>query len=497
MSHSSHTNEQHRALLQRIAHRVMLERGLLPDFSPAVLAELERIRPTEAAQAETVRDLRSLLWCSIDNDDSRDLDQLSVAQALPGNKVKILVAIADVESLVKPGSAIDDHAQHNTTSVYTAAQIFPMLPEKLSTDLTSLNYSEDRLAFIVEMTVGADGALQASTVYRALVHNYARLAYPSVAAWLEGTAPMPAALAAVEGLADNLRLQDKSAQAMHRFRQAHGALSLETIQSRPIFVGDMLSTLEEDEKNRAKEIIEDFMIAANGATARFLSEQGYPTLRRVVRTPKRWDRIVAIAKEKGFRLSDDPDSKSLETFLVKQKAAKPQSYPDLCLAVIKLLGPGEYAAQPGGEVPNSLAAGRHFGLAVKDYGHSTAPNRRYPDLVTQRLLSAALSRQQASYQLEELDALAQLCTEAEDAANKVERQVGKSAAALLLESRIGEQFDSIVTGAAPKGTWVRLLELPVEGKLVAGFQGVDVGDHLRVQLVETDVEQGYIDFKKV
>ncbi len=497
MSNPSHSNEQHRVILQRIAYRVMLERGLLPDFSPAVLAELERIQPTEAAQAETVRDLRSLLWCSIDNDDSRDLDQLSVAQTLPGNKVKILVAIADVETLVKPGSAIDDHAQHNTTSVYTAAQIFPMLPEKLSTDLTSLNFAEDRLAFIVEMTVGADGGLQASTVYRALVHNTAKLAYHSVAAWLQGAASMPEALAVVEGLADNLRLQDKSAQAMHRFRQANGALSLETIQSRPIFAGDMLSTLEEEEKNRAKEIIEDFMIAANGVTARFLSEQGYPTLRRVVRIPKRWDRIVAIAKEKGFRLSDDPDSKSLETFLVKQKASNPQNYPDLCLTVIKLLGPGEYAAQPGGEVAKSHAAGGHFGLAVKDYGHSTAPNRRYPDLVTQRLLSAALRRQSVPYRLEDLDALAQRCTKAEDAANKVERQVGKSAAALLLESRIGEQFDSIVTGAASKGTWVRLLKLPVEGKLVAGYQGVDVGDHLRVQLVETDVEQGYIDFRKV
>jgi VacB/RNase II family 3'-5' exoribonuclease len=497
MSNPSHSNEQHRAILQRIAHRVMLERGLLPDFSPEALTELERLESSTEVNGEDIRDLRSLLWCSIDNDDSRDLDQLTVAQTLPGSQVTILVAIADVETLVKPGSAIDEHAQHNTTSVYTAAQIFPMLPEKLSTDLTSLNFDEDRLAFVVDMTIGSEGALRASTVYRALVHNYAKLAYNSLAAWLEGAAPLPEALAAVGGLADNLRLQDKTAQAMHRFRQSHGALSLETIQSRPVFDGDMVSTLEEEEKNRAKEIIEDFMIAANGVTARFLSEQGYPTLRRVVRTPKRWDRIVAIAKEKGFRLSDDPDPKSLETFLVKQKAANPQNYPDLCLTVIKLLGSGEYAAQPGGEVPKSHAAGGHFGLAVKDYGHSTAPNRRYPDLVTQRLLSAALQHQPTSYQLEDLEALAQRCTEAEDAANKVERQVGKSAAALLLESRIGEQFDALVTGAAPKGTWVRLLKLPVEGKLVEGFHGVDVGDHLRVQLVETDVEQGYIDFKKI
>jgi exoribonuclease R len=330
-----------------------------------------------------------------------------------------------------------------------------------------------------------------------MVHNQAKLAYNSVAAWLEGNAPMPKALAAVDGLPENLRLQDETAQAMHRFRYSHGALSLETIQSRPIFSGDMLTSLEEEEKNRAKEIIEDFMIAANGVTARYLSELGYPTLRRVVRIPKRWERIVAIAREKGFRLSDDPDSKSLEAFLLKQKAADPLHYPDLCLTVIKLLGPGEYAAQPGGGNMKGHTVGGHFGLAVKNYGHSTAPNRRYPDLITQRLLFAALHRQIAYYQLKELEALAQRCTEAEDAANKVERQVGKSAAALLLEARIGEQFDAIVTGAASKGTWVRLLKLPVEGKLVAGFHGVDVGDNLRVQLIETDVEQGYIDFKKV
>jgi VacB/RNase II family 3'-5' exoribonuclease len=497
MIHPSQPSEGHRLILKRIAHRVMLERGLLPDFSPEAKSELERLQPPDGTLGDEVRDLRSLPWCSIDNDDSRDLDQLTVAQPLSAGQVKILVAIADVSSLVKPGTALDNHASHNTTSVYTAAEIFPMLPEMLSTGLTSLNFATDRLAFIVEMTIAADGTLRDSAVYRAVVHNQAKLAYRSVAAWLENAASMPEVLAAVEGLADNLRLQDKTAQAMHRFRHAHGALSLETIQTRPIFAGDMLSALEEEEKNRAKEIIEDFMIAANGVTARFLSAQGYPTLRRVVRIPNRWDRIVAIAKEKGYRLSDDPDSKALEAFLTRQKAANPQIYPDLCLAVIKLLGPGEYAAQPGGESPKSHAAGGHFGLAVKDYGHSTAPNRRYPDLVTQRLLVAALLHQPTSYPLEELEALAQHCTAAEDAANKVERQVGKSAAALLLQSRMGEQFDAIVTGAASKGTWVRLLKLPVEGKLVEGFNGVDVGDHLRVQLVETNVEQGYIDFKKI
>lgn len=485
-------DKQHRAILQSIAHKAMLERGLLPDFSTAAFAELEKIQTPAAFNGEPTRDLRDLLWASIDNDDSLDLDQVTVAEALPGDKVKILVAVADVDSLVKNGSAINEHARHNTTSIYTPAMIFPMLPEKLSTHLTSLNFNEDRLSVVVEMEIGVDGSLQDSDVYQACVRNHAKLTYNSIATWLEGSGTAPEAVAAVNGLAENLRLQDRTAQRMKNLRHVHGALSLETIQAKPVFDGDQIRALEIEEMNRAKEIIEDFMIAANGVTARYLSAKNFPSIRRVVRTPKRWERIVEIAADHKFKLPALPNSKALEEFLVKQKAADPLRFPDLSLTVIKLLGAGEYIA----ELPNRNVPG-HFGLAVKDYAHSTAPNRRYPDLLTQRLLKAALEGKPAPYRKDELDVLAAHCTEAEDAANKVERQVGKSAAALLFESRIGEQFDSIVTGASEKGTWVRLLNAPVEGKLVHGVEGMDVGDRIRVQLISVDVEKGYIDFRKI
>jgi exoribonuclease-2 len=512
-------SQQHRSILQGIAHRAMLERGLLPDFSNEALAELVQLQrsavsakvPTPVLGAptgnvpvgidsNTIRDRRNFLWASIDNDDSRDLDQLTVAEASPAGKVKILVAIADVDSSVKNGSAIDEHARHNTTSVYTAAEIFPMLPEKLSTDVTSLNFNQDRLAIVVEIVVSADGSLEDSKIYKAWVRNHAKLAYNSVAAWLEKKSDIPEEIAAVPGLAENLQLQDRAAQSMKNLRHLHGALSLETIEAKPVFDGDQIRALEIEEKNRAKEIIEDFMIAANGVTARYLSTNGFPSIRRVVRTPKRWERIVDIAWDHKYELPANPDSKALEEFLIQEKAADPLRFPDLSLAVIKLLGKGEYIAElpdpvlePG--LPQANAPG-HFGLAVKDYGHSTAPNRRYPDLLTQRLLKAALDGKPAPYSKDELDDLAAHCTEAEDAANKVERQVEKSAAALLLESRIGEHFNSIVTGASEKGTWVRLLSVPVEGKLVQGFDGLDVGDQIGVQLMSVDVQRGFIDFRK-
>ena len=492
--------KHHRAILQSIAHKAMLEHDLLPDFSAEALAELERLQmqaDTKAARAENethadIRDMRNLLWASIDNNDSRDLDQLTVAEAISESKTRIMVAIADVDSLVKEGSAIGEHARHNTTSVYTAARIFPMLPEILSTDLTSLNPNEERLALVIEMEVDADGSLLDSEIFRAWVCNHAKLAYGSVAAWLEGNGAEPEAIAAVPGLAENLRLQDQTAQNLRKLRHVHGALSLETIEAKPVFDDDQIRSLEVDEKNRAKEIIEDFMIAANGVTARYLSASGFPSIRRVVRVPKRWDRIVEIAGEHKFNLPEIPDSKALEEFLVRQKASDPIRFPDLSLTIIKLLGAGEYVAEPpDGNIPG------HFGLAVKDYAHSTAPNRRYPDLLTQRLLKAALEGKTIPDNKDALDVLAAHCTEAEDSAKKVERRVEKSAAALLLESRIGERFDAIVTGASEKGTWVRLLTIPVEGKLVDGFEGLDVGERLRVQLTDTDVEQGYIDFKKI
>ena len=470
----------------------MLARGLLPEFSVAALAELGKIQVAAAAgNGESIRDLTSLPWASIFNDDSRDLDQLTIAEVLPAGSVKILVAVADVDAIVKKESAIDDHARYNTTSVYTAAMIFPMLPEKLSTGLTSLNFNEERLAIVMEMVMGADGTLQAADIYRARVRNHAQLAYNSVAAWLDGGS-MPEAITAVKGLAENLRLQDKAAQSMQNLRHVQGALSLETIKAKPVFAGEQLSSFEVERKNRATDIIEDLMIAANGVTARFLTSRKFPSIRRVVRVPKRWERIVELAGEDGFALPAEPDSKALDEFLMKEKAADPLRFPDLSLAVIKLLGAGEYMA----ELPGDTAPG-HFGLAVRDYAHSTAPNRRFPDLITQRLLKAALAGSEWPYDKNELDALAKHCTEEEDAADKVERQVDKSAAALLLESRIGEQFDAIVTGASAKGTWARLLSIPVEGKLIRGFAGLDVGDRVRVQLLAIDVERGFIDLEQV
>lgn len=480
----------HRGLLQKIARRAMLDRGLEPDFPSRALAELSKINAVPDCSSG-LRDLRQLLWCSIDNDDSRDLDQLSVAEKLADGGTKILVAVADVDSVVNKGCAIDEHAGKNTTSVYTEAKIFPMLPEKVSTDLTSLNPSEDRCALVVEMVLSADGSLLSSDVYQAIVRNHAKLTYNSVGAWLEGKVAVPSEIAEVPGLAENIQLQDHVAQQMKKLRSEHGALTLETIEARIVFDDGNLKEVRDEKKNRAKELIEDFMIAANGVTARFLSSRNFPSIRRVVRTPKRWERIRDIASDHSHTLPEEPNSKALDDFLTHARAADPIRFPDLSLSIIKLLGSGEYVA----DFPRRKPDG-HFGLAVRDYGHSTAPNRRYPDVITQRLLKAAINNFPLPYKDDELESLAKHCTEKEDDAKKVERRVRKSAAALLMEHRIGEVFDAIVTGAAEKGTWVRLLNPPIEGRLAAGFEGVDVGNRLRVQLISTDVERGYIDFKK-
>ena len=487
----SRPSAQNRKQLQAIARRAMTKRGLESDFPAAARDEVDAITKPAADSSASIKDLTGLLWASIDNDDSRDLDQLSVAEPEAGGAVKIWVAVADVDAIVKKGSAIDEHARSNTTSVYTAAQIFPMLPEKLSTDLTSLGEGQTRLAIVIEMMVGADGAVGESAVYRAVVLNRAKLAYNSVAAWLDGTAPAPPKVAAVRGLDERLRLQDRVAQAMKSRRHHQGALSLETIQTRALFNGDVLADLLPDEDNRARQLIEDFMIAANGVTAKYLEGKGVASLRRILRTPERWDRIVALAATLGDRLPDKADAGALEAFLVKRQHADALRFPDLALSIVKLLGSGEYAVQRPGLMPNG-----HFGLAVRDYTHSTAPNRRFPDLITQRLIKSALAGRPAAYSDAELDALARHCTEQEDNAAKVERQVRKSAAAMLLSSRIGERFDGLVTGAAEKGTWVRILRPAVEGRLVRGSQGLDVGDHVQVELAHVDVERGFIDFAR-
>jgi exoribonuclease-2 len=478
-----------RSDLKEIARRAMVERGLEPDFAPPVKAELDRIPGAAPPGGQGIRDLRGLLWCSIDNDDSKDLDQLSVSENLPGGAVRIFVAVADVDAVVQKDTAIDQHARHNTTSVYTAAEIFPMLPPKLSTDVTSLNEREDRLAVVVEMTVAAGGSLDGSSVYRAAVKNRAQLAYDAVSAWIEGNAPAPEPVSRVAGLDEQLRVQDAVAQKLRGLRFEQGALDLETLQPKAIFEGETVVALRQEPHNRARQLIEDFMIAANGVTARYLAGKKFSSLRRVVRSPERWQRIVEVAKEQGEHLPPEPDSKALADFLARRRKADPDRFPDLSLVIVKLMGRGEYVVErPGGAVAG------HFGLAVKDYTHSTAPNRRFPDLITQRLLKAALSGAAAPYAEGDLEGLAVHCTEQEDNADRVERQVRKSAAALLLEKRVGEQFDAVVTGASEKGTWVRVFDPPVEGKLVQGSEGLAVGKKLRVKLIATDVERGFIDF---
>lgn len=467
----------------------MQERGLQPDFARAALQQLDQISGPARGEKD-LRDLRELFWCSIDNDDSRDLDQLSVF--MPGGDgagARILIAIADVDALVPRGSPIDGHARHNTTSVYTAAEIFPMLPEKLSTDWTSLNDGEDRVAVVVDMEIERDGDVGASEVGRALVHNHAKLAYDAVSAWLGGSGPAPPAVAASPDLQEQLRRQDEVAQKLRELRYRQGALDLKTIEAKAVFEGDEVVDLREQPANRARELIEEFMIAGNGVTARFLAEKGFPSLRRVVRSPQRWQRIVEVAREYGSNLPPEPDAKALSQFLTARRKADPVRFPDLSLVVVKLLGSGEYEV----ERPGGIAIG-HFGLAKKDYTHSTAPNRRFPDLITQRLLKAALAGAPSPYPTGELSTLAADCTRREDDADKVERQVRKSAAALLLENRIGERFDGIVTGASEKGTWVRIFRPPVEGKLIRDTRGLDVGEKVRVELAGTDVERGFIDF---
>ncbi len=478
-----------RACLAAIARKAMIERGLEPDFSPSAQQEVAAIRGPAAAE-ENMRDLRGLLWASIDNDDSRDLDQLTVAEPLASGRTRILVAVADVDALVKKGTALDQHAAHNTTSVYTPATIFPMLHEMLSTNLTSLNEDQDRIAMVADMIFDSDATLVESELYRAQVHNRAKLAYRSVAAWLDGQGPAPQRVQETAGLDENLRLQDRVAQKLAEVRHRHGALSLETIQARTVFEKDAVTGLEVERKNRAKQLIEDFMIAANGVTAAFLDSRNLPSLRRVLRSPERWERIMRVADEYGVHLPGEPDAAALEDFLCQRRKADPTKFPDLSLTIVKLIGRGEYAV----DIPGSTAPG-HFGLAVRDYSHSTAPNRRFPDVITQRLLKAALASAPLPYSNTELHDLAEHCTEKEDDASKVERQVRKSAAALLLSDRIGERFEAIITGAGENGTWVRLFQPPVEGRL-NGAGSLDVGDRTHVKLVSTNVQRGFIDFAR-
>jgi exoribonuclease-2 len=476
--------------LQATAKQIMQQYGFEPDFPPQVPQQLADLKahPPQIAPGNDIRDLRNLLWSSIDNDTSRDLDQIEVAERVANGDVKILIGIADVDAFAAKQTPIDQHAARETTTVYTGVRNFPMLPEELSTGITSLLEDQDRLSVVIEFVVDSTGNLKSSDVYRAVVRNKAQLQYNSVGAWLEGTSAAPPKVAASADLQQQLKLQDEVAQKLKTQRFQHGALNLQTDELHPLVLNDQVVDLVKQQKNRATELIEDFMVAANGVVARRL--ENVSSLRRIVRTPERWDRIVQLAASKGEKLPAQPDSKALNDFLLKRKAADPDHFADLSLAVIKLIGPGEYVLERAGE-----AAPGHFGLAVQDYTHSTAPNRRFPDVVTQRIIKAMLAGKGNPYSDGELTAVASNCTQKEDAARKVEREMSKRLAAVAMQNRIGEVFDAIVTGATDHGTFVRVLQPHVEGLLIQGH-GLDVGDKLRVKLIRADAQKGYIDFAR-
>jgi len=487
------THHRPRTDLIRIATEAMVERGLEPEFPAGVQQQLASITGAGRDADARIRDLTALPWCSIDNDDSLDLDQLTACEVLADGAVKILVAVADVDALVKKGSPIDAHARFNTTSVYTSARVFAMLPERLSTDLTSLNPGQDRLALVTEMVVAEDASITETSVHRATVRNQAKLAYDAVSAWIDGAGALPDAAGAVPGMDAQLRTQDEVAQRLRARRHAQGSLEFETFQPRAVFEGERVVDIRQQVQNRARQLIEELMIATNGCTARFLASAGGASLRRVVRSPERWLRIAEVAAKYGESLPTAPDSRALEAFLAKRHKADPLRFPDLSLVIVKLMGSGEYVVEQAG----GTAIG-HFGLAARDYTHSTAPNRRFPDLITSRMLKATLAGSPSPYSLAELEALAVHCTQQEDAAQKVERRMRKSDAALLLESQVGQRFDAIVTGHSMSDTWVRIFTPPAEGKLVGRElerdRELEVGQQVRVKLVATNVERGFIDF---
>jgi VacB/RNase II family 3'-5' exoribonuclease len=474
--------------LASAARQEMIDEGFDPDFPPGVAQQLAALTAkAPAAIGGDVRDLRSLLWSSIDNDTSRDLDQAEAAERVDGG-IRVLIAVADVDSDVPIGSPIDQHASAQTTSVYTGIRTFPMLPEQLSTDLTSLNENQDRLAVVVELTVAPHGSISSEGVYRALVRNQAQLTYNGVGPWLEGTAAAPPKVAASAALEAQLKLQDEAARILLDERHRCGALSIDRVEAEAVIADGQVQGINARKKNRASELIENFMVAANGVMARTLSKAGVSSIRRVVRKPERWARLVALAAQHGDTLPAEPDSGALNAFLQRRKAADEVHYADLSLVVIKLMGPGEYVlARPGD------ADLGHFALAAHDYTHSTAPNRRFADTVTQRLIKSVLAKQACPYSDSELDSIAKNCTLKEDAARKVERAMGKRIAAVALAHRIGDTFSAVVTGVTPKGVFVRVLGPPAEGILIHG-EGVDVGDQLRVKLVSTDPRRGYVDF---
>jgi exoribonuclease-2 len=477
--------------LDSVARQALKDNGFSTDLDDASQREVAALRAQSSAP--DARDLRALLWSSIDNTESKDLDQIEYVETLPDGGIRLRVGIADVDTLVPKGSALDAHAAANATSVYTGIAVYPMLPREISENRTSLLDGAERIAVVVEMELTATGGVRGHTVYRALVRNQAKLAYDSLGGWLEGRGPVPSVVASIAGLEEQLWLQDRTASLLKTLRQQAGALEFDTVEASAVGQNGMVQSITVTRKNRARDLIEDFMIAANVAIAQYLADEQRSAIRRVVRVPKRWDRIVAVAAGFGATLPATPDAPALAAFLGARRAADPLRFPDLSLTIVKLLGPGEYVLDRPGAADDE----GHFGLAAHDYSHATAPNRRYADLVTQRLVKAAIAKVPAPYTDDELAAIAAHCTERENAANRVERIARKAAAALLLEHRIGSVFDAIVTGVNKDGTYVRLLSPPAEGRVVKGEAGMDVGERVRVKLLSTDAARGFIDFARV
>jgi VacB/RNase II family 3'-5' exoribonuclease len=479
--------------LSAAAYEEMLREGFHPDYPEGTDAQIEQIRAQLADPPNpALMDLRTQVWSSIDNDTSRDLDQIEVAERVNGS-VRVRVGIADVSESVAPGTPLDRHARDQTQTVYTAVRNFSMLPTALSTDLTSLDEGEDRDAVIVEFEVDNSGQVTGARIYRGRVRNQAQLAYSKVGPWLEQRADAEGKVNTSEALQTQLRLQDEVAQALRAQRMRMGALDFQRVEADPVVVNGTVQSIQPAERNRATELIEEFMIAANETMARTLKAAKRSCIRRVVKSPERWARIVDLAAQHGAKLPAEPDSRQLNLFLQQQRKADPIHYPDLSLAIIKLMGPGEYVLSRG----NSEDRNGHFGLAALDYTHSTAPNRRFADLVTQRVVKAMLDNSPPPYSDEELDALARHCTERETAARKVERAMQKRVAAVALAGSIGRSFHGVVTGANERGVFVRVFSPPVEGKIVQGEQGLDVGDVVNVKLLHTDPEHAFIDFARI
>ncbi|MBB6052975.1 RNB domain-containing ribonuclease [Armatimonas rosea] len=471
--------------LVAVAERALRDAGFVPTFPLAVEeAAQERVPlPTD------LPDLRHLLWSSVDNAESRDLDQIEVAERLPDGDILLRVGIAEVDWRVPQGGVIDQHAAQNTSSLYTPGHVFPMLPEALSTATTSLLADQDRVAMVVSLRVNPDGTLQERSAAPALVRNYAKLAYERIGPWLEGNAEVPDEVAAVPGLEEQLRLQDETLDRFLALREKQGALNFESVETQPITENGKVVGMKTVHKNRARLLIESFMVAVNTAVAEILHESGRASIQRIVRAPRRWDRIVEVAKTVNEALPELPDPRALSAFLERRRAADPEKFPELSLTIVKLLGPGEYALVKAG-----LQSEGHFGLAVGGYTHSTAPNRRYVDIVVQRLIKSVLHSTPAPYTPDQLEALAAHCTERASMADKVERRLRKTAAALFLQPRLGEIFDATITGVKNGKVYARLLDPPIEGRVTRNEHGVDVGDRVSVKLIKADPETGFIDF---